>query len=224
MGRLIRFGFTGVVVLAGAALLTGPAEAATVYDFSTGKQVSGGRDLNWSVTEVPGTFGGDAPAFDAYTLEGHPAWIDDSSVGDGSAQWIGPSEDADAAMIENGKYVYSTFVDLQPGAWALAGQYSSDNVVTNVELVADGATLLSTSPPDNTRQFEQSVLISDAMVSSGPQRLSFTVRNDTANPSPTGLIAQGEVVAVPTPSSAASLGATLALMGAVTFVRRRHAA
>ena len=205
-----------VAAAAVTALLigTGSASAASV-DFSTGLNVTGGQDDDWSVS-------GPVSAANAYVITPNPVWT--ANPGDGSASWIGPSEGSGNSSVAEGLYTYSRDLGLGGGSWLLSGEYTSDNVV--VDILFNGSSIFTgdTTPADPTAQFTTAVVLEDNVtnpVGTGSgSLLEFVVRNDTDSPSPSGFIVQGEAAAVPTPSAAL---AGLGLLGIVAMRRRRWA-
>ena len=210
-GRLLA----PVVAVAVAASLsvTGAAHAGSVLDVSTGVDTTAGQDNQWSVAGPV-----DAPS--AYVLDGHPNWVDAGNVGDGSASWIGPTENADNNPVDSGQYVYSNNLGLEDGKYRIFGEYSSDNAV--VDILFNGQSIFegAKKPSHPQRQFETVVEIDPFVEVDNGSMLQFVVRNDTQEPSPTGFVLQGSAVSVPTPSAAV---AGMGLFGLVALRRRRRA-
>lgn len=201
------------ILIAAAVVMFGLvdlASASSVYDLSTGIDVldpSDGhiaRDAGWMVTAVPSTDpNGVSTPYDAYVISPHAQWQN-------VAQWPGTAEpamwvsaDPDYASTGyDGQYVYELVWTVAPGTYRIAGEFNSDNGVSQITI--NGALILEDVVERG--DFRATAMIpSDTSGSddNGLLRMRVVTENlDSDGTNPTGFIFSGTATAMPLPAAA----------------------
>lgn len=175
-----------------------------------------------------------------FVVTHHSAWLPAASVGDGTADWISPAASATTAVPE-GYYHYQLALALASGDWGFDAHYSSDNIVTEIYLLAADSSRTDlipplgpgdygTSYPNADRQFEVVVPVSKEVDNlAGSFTLNFIVYNTEGyGNSPSGLIVEGEATQLtghpltiaPLPAPALAGLVLLAGLGGGSLIRR----
>jgi hypothetical protein len=204
-----------------AVTVASTASAGTVHNLVTGDGIAiGVADTSWSLIAP-----NDASAT-PYVVQGHPNWRNASEFG--SARWLSPA-DSGTTDVADGDWVYSLALNLEAGVWEFTGDYSSDNIVTEIRLVNGSTdTLVGPIVPQGSNspdeQFQTVVDLNKQTVVSadGDFRLEFVVHNtQNFGGSPSGLIVNGNAALVPLPAAAWGGLALLGGMGGMAGLRRR---
>jgi hypothetical protein len=211
-----------LVAIVATLALTGAASANSVYDLITGDGLAiGSVDTNWTLTAPNGQ------SATPYVVNRNSAWLSASNFGD--AQWLSPAPSANTSVAD-GDWTYSLPLTLGAGTWIFQGEYSSDNIVTDILLVngvthtlVGHITPLGASSPDT--QFKNVVQLDEQAVvaaGGGDFELQFIVHNtDGYGGSPSGLIVNGSAVLVPFPTAGWAGFALMGAVGGVAGIKRR---
>jgi hypothetical protein len=211
--------------------ITSAASASSIYDLSTGIDVldpndgDPDRDAGWQVIDVPSVDPNNASApYAAYVIEPNTAW---TPVGQfagtvAPAEWISAGPDYANAGYD-GQYVYELSFAVTPGRYLIAGEFNSDNGVS--EIAVNGDSIFSSSVERGEFQSTMFIPAGASGSASGGNLIMRVVTENLSSPdvgeNPTGFILSGTATLVPLPAAAWGGLALLGGMGGVAGVRRK---